>query len=256
VAHYFVSDVHLRFDCPDRDRRFRAWLDRLTHDDALVIAGDLCDFWMAARCSQLELLHSESLVALAAFSGQGGSLAIMPGNHDAWLCPFYEKELGAQIVAEPYDTTIHALRLRLVHGHLLGARRRWKSWMESRRFFEGFGGLPGPIARMLDQALTWRNEYGLIAEEERHLRVFRDYATRCRGTADLVLIGHVHRPVDEAQGSPRLIVLGGWQRGSSYLKIDEKGAEFHVEHSCAADPGAMAPSLDPSRHREASFDEN
>src|SRR5262249_3664296 len=115
------------------------------------------------------------------------------------------------------------------HGHLLGARRLWKSWMESRPFFVGFGLLPRPIARTLDGVLTWRNERGLADDEERHLRVFRDYSAQCRDAADLVVIGHVHRPVDEAQICPRLIVLGGWQRGTSYLRIDDNGPTFHVE---------------------------
>ncbi len=46
--------------------------------------------------------------------------------------------------------------------------------------------------------------------------------------ADLVVIGHVHRPVDDAETDPRLVVLGGWQRQSSYLIIDERGARFRV----------------------------
>jgi len=256
VAHYFVSDVHLRSDQPDRDRRFRAWLYRLTRDDALVIVGDLCDFWMGARRGDTDLLRCESLQALAEFRRQGGSLAIMPGNHDAWLCPFYESELGARIIAEPHDLTLHGLRLRLVHGHLLGARRVWKSWMESRPFFEGFGRVPRPIARVLDHALTWRNERGLAADEERHLRVFREYAARCRGTADLVVIGHMHRPVDEAETRPRLIVLGGWQSRSSYLRIDENGADFRVESERACPPGAAAPSCHPSLNQGAGLHEN
>jgi len=255
VAHYFASDVHLRFDCPDRDRRFRAWLSRLTRDDALVIAGDLCDFWMGARRAETDLLRSQSLQALAEFRRQGGSLAIMPGNHDAWLCPFYESALGARIIAEPHDLTIHGLRLRLVHGHLLGARRIWKSCMESRPFFEGFGRVPLPIAHVLDQALTWRNQRGLAADEERHLRVFRAYAAQCRGMADLVVIGHVHRPVDEAETSPRLIVLGGWQGRSSFLRIDEKGAEFHVEPDRACPSGATAPSFHSSLNHGAGLHE-
>jgi len=241
VTHYFASDVHLRFDCPDRDRRFSAWLSRLSGDDDLVIAGDLCDFWMGARRADNDLMRSDSLQALAGFRRHGGSLAIMPGNHDAWLCPFYESELGARIIPEPHDLTIHGLRLRLVHGHRLGARRAWKSWMESRSFFEGFGRVPRPIAQVLDQALTWRNERGLAADEERHLRVFRAYAAQCRGAADLVVIGHVHRPVDEAETSPRLIVLGGWQDRSSYLRIDENGADFQVECDRAASPAAAEP---------------
>jgi UDP-2,3-diacylglucosamine hydrolase len=248
VAHYFASDVHLRRDCPDRDRRFRGWLDRLNTDDALILLGDLCDFWMGARSRETELLRSPSLQALAARRRQGGSLAMMPGNHDAWLCPFYERELGARIIHEPHDLTVHRLRLRLVHGHLLGARRLWKSWMESRLFFDLFGRLPGPIAGVLDRALTWRNRRGLLEEEERHLRVFRAYAQGCQGMADLVLIGHVHRPVDEGGSGPRLLVLGGWQHHGSFLRIDENGADFHVERDRAGDgsvmTGAVANSMD------------
>src|SRR5205814_109577 len=195
VAHYFASDVHLREDHPDRDRRFRAWLGRLTPADALVIVGDLCDFWMSARQGPDQLMRCPSLQALAEFRRQGGSLAVMPGNHDTWLCSFYARELGAEIVAEPYDLTIHGLRVRLVHGHLLGARQLWKAGMESRAFFRMFGLLPQPIARGLDQLLTWKNERGLHEDEERHLHVFRAYAAACRNLADLVVIGHVHRPV-------------------------------------------------------------
>jgi UDP-2,3-diacylglucosamine hydrolase len=246
VAYYFASDVHLRFDQPDRDRRFRAWLSGLNRDDTLVIAGDLCDFWMGARCRENDLMRSESLQALAAFRRQGGSLSIMAGNHDEWLCPFYERELGAQIIAEPIDFSIHGLRLRLVHGHRLGARRAWKAWMEHRAFFEVFRRVPRPLAEMLDHVLCWNNERGLARDEERHLLVYRAYAAACRSEVDLVVIGHVHAPVDESQTGPRLIVLGGWQRHSSYLRIDRSGASFHVEDECARRQGAEAQACHPS----------
>jgi UDP-2,3-diacylglucosamine hydrolase len=232
VPHYFSSDVHLRNDRPDRDRRFCAWLDRLTRDDSLVIVGDLCDFWMGSRRTHDDPLRSESLRALAGFRRQGGSLAIMAGNHDEWLCPYYEAELGATIIAEPHEMTVHGLRLRIVHGHLLGARRAWKSWMESRAFFEAFAHVPGPFARALDQILAWRNERKLEADEERHLRVYGEYAAQFQGSADIVVIGHVHRAVDLAHTNPRLVILGGWQRRSSFLKIDASGATFHVERDC------------------------
>jgi UDP-2,3-diacylglucosamine hydrolase len=229
VADYFASDVHLRDDHPERDRRFRSWLGGLTADDSLTIAGDLCDFWMGARQGARRLAEYPSLRALAEFRRRGGSLAIMAGNHDRWLCPFYERALGALIVEEPADRVIHGLRVRVVHGHLLGARRLWKAGMESRAFFLGFGCLPGPIAAPLDRALSLKNERGLLADEERHLRVYRSYAATLRDHADLVVIGHVHRSVDEAgDGGPRLIVLGGWHHRSSYLKIDEAGASFRV----------------------------
>jgi len=256
VAHYFVSDIHLRFDRPDRDRRFHSWLSRLTHDDSLVIVGDLCDFWMGSRRRDFDLNRCESLRGLAEFRRQGSSLAIMPGNHDAWLCPFYQDELGARILTEPHDMMLHDLRLRLVHGHLLGARRPWKALMESRVFFDGFGHVPGPIARAMDHVLAWRNERGLEADEKRHLRVYRDYAAACRGSADLVVIGHVHHPVDDGGSVPRLIVLGGWQHRTSYLKIDSAGASFHVERDGADTPGSTVSPHHPALTHEAKLNEN
>ena len=145
MAHYFASDVHLRFD----RSRSRSALQRLAlataPHDSLLLAGDLCDFWMASRNRPTKLLENASLRQLAEFRSQGGELSIMPGNHDAWLCPFYERELGARIVSDPFEITVCGLRLHLVHGHLLGARRAWKAWMESHTFFTGFGRLPGRL---------------------------------------------------------------------------------------------------------------
>ena len=60
--------------------------------------------------------------------------------------------------------------------------------MESRAFFEAFAYVPGPLARALDQVLAWRNQRGLDADEERHLRVYRTYAEQFQGSADIVVI--------------------------------------------------------------------
>lgn len=229
MAHYFASDVHLREDHPERDARFRSWLGGLGPSDALWIIGDLCDFWMGSRASTRRLAEYPSLAALADFRRRGGALAVMAGNHDTWLCRFYERALGAEILQEPADRVIHGWRVRMVHGHRLGARRLWKAGMESRAFFFAFGCLPEPIGRPLDRVLCWKNERGLLADEERHLRVYREYAATCRDRADLLVIGHVHRAVDECgTDGPRLIVLGGWQYRSSYLTIDQSGPSFHV----------------------------
>lgn len=228
MSDYFISDIHLRGDRPERAKRLRRFLDRLDPNDRLVIAGDLCDFWMASRQSADALSKDEGIQALTAFRESGGELSILPGNHDLWLCPFYEKALGATILTEPAKFDIQGHRVHLVHGHLLGARRKWKAFLESREFFQGFGLAPYPMARLLDVVLERKNQRGLADDERRHLKVYREYAAGLRDEADIVIFGHVHRAVDEP-GPPRLIVLGGWQARSSYLKIDAAGANFHVE---------------------------
>jgi UDP-2,3-diacylglucosamine hydrolase len=203
-------------------------VEEIASDDSLLLAGDLCDFWMGSRLPESKLLACEGLHALAEFHARGGVLRIMAGNHDRWLCSFYQRVLGAKILADPFETTLHGLRLHVVHGHLLGARKRWKAWMESREFWTGFGRLPFPVAAVLDQVLERKNTVGLAEDERRHLAVFKSYAAGLRGAADLVVFGHVHRPVDDRSSDPRMIVLGGWQNRSSYLKIDEAGAALHV----------------------------
>jgi UDP-2,3-diacylglucosamine hydrolase len=245
VTLYIASDVHLRLDRPERGRRFAGWVQRLDEDASVLILGDLCDFWMGTRCSEAEMMGCDGLRALAEFRARGGSLSIMAGNHDRWLCPFYERALGAAIVNDPLDITAHGIRLHLVHGHLLGARREWKAWMESRRFFTAFVHLPSPVAGMLDLLLEKKNLSELERDERRHLAIYRQYADLKHGQADIVVIGHMHRAVDDSESDPRMIVLGGWQHRSSYLKIDPSGASFHVLSDEDAEPSPTAATLEP-----------
>ena len=63
-----------------------------------------------------------------------------------------------------------------------------------------------------------------------------------------------------SETTPRLIVLGGWQRQSSYLIIDERGARFRVlregEHEECPGSAALAVSLviDPLGPNAMKFD--
>ena len=226
---YFASDVHLRSDRPERALRFARWVGRLQAEDTVWIVGDLCDFWCATRQGRAQTEQCPGLIALASFRARGGSLNILPGNHDVWLGPFYERFLQACFVAEPVDIQVCGFTVRLVHGHLLGARRRWKAGMESRAFYHAFARLPRLVANPLDRLLEQANENGRLASEERHLRVFRRYASGLPTGEDMVIFGHVHRQVDELAGGCRLIVLGGWHDSTNYLKIDQTGALLRSE---------------------------
>jgi UDP-2,3-diacylglucosamine hydrolase len=228
LAAYFASDVHLRLDRPDRNARFAHWVDQLSSDDSLVIVGDLCDFWMASRQRKLDPLACAGLAALAAFRARGGLLTLLAGNHDACMGPAYERVLGTGFVAEPLVKEFYGLRVHLAHGHKLGTRGWWKAGMESRLFLHAFANAPGVLARKLEALLDHRNEQTRAETDRRYLADYRRFADRLAGAADLVVLGHIHRPHDDRTRLPRLIVLGGWHAGSSYLRVCEHGAEFVV----------------------------
>ena len=230
MADYFAGDVHLRLDHPDRAARLAAWVDTLRRDDTLTLVGDVCDFYFASRQIRGErsLDDCSGLRALAEFRARGGTLTILAGNHDLWLGGFYEQVLGASFVPEPLCVASHGLRLRIVHGHLLGARSVWKGWMESRAFLDGFRHAPAGAARGLDRLLEARNTRTRDAVDIRHLALYQKYAETHANDADLVVFGHIHGPLDDSSGATRLVVVGGWHTQSSRLEIDDRGARLVI----------------------------
>src|SRR3712207_6912867 len=62
----------------------------------------------------------------------------------------FRSALGARFVPGPRDVELFGLRVHLVHGHRLGARRAWKGVMEGRAFLRAFGLAPDPLARGLE----------------------------------------------------------------------------------------------------------
>lgn len=243
-----LSDVHLRLDHPERGERLRELVRTLDPAaDRLVIGGDLCDFWFAARQSRLPEVVDQcpGLSALRDFRARGGALILIAGNHDAWLGPFYERALGVGFVPEPLTFEAGGRRVHLVHGHRVGARPAWKAWMESRVFLESFRALPEPVARRLARTLDRTNDRGRARSDLKHLALFGRYARDLADRADLVLFGHIHGPRDDPADSegPRRVVLGGWHRGASWLVIpDDPARRPEAVVRAAGDPAAFPKS--------------
>ncbi len=228
MAIYILSDVHMRLDRPERGQRLARMVARLEPSDRLIIAGDLVDFWYASRQRSLSRPSTEGLEALSAFRQRGGSITLLPGNHDGRLENVYRRRLGIGFQGPLLDLVEDGLRVRVMHGHRVGVRSLLKAGMESGAFLHAFGATPRPIASRLDRMLNASNDRERDVVDQKHLGRFRTYADQNRELADLFVFGHVHRVVDQA-GPPRMIVLGGWHEQSSFLRIDNQGPRLLVE---------------------------
>ncbi len=229
MPDYFLSDVHLRIDQPDRGRRLARLVDRLGPADSLTIVGDLCDFWYAARQHRADPMGCAGLRSLAAFRDRGGRITILAGNHDAWLGPLYERILGARFLPDALDAEVQGLRMHIAHGHRLGANTAWKGVLESRAFLAAFRRAPGPVADALGALLRQANRKNQEAFDQRGLAAYRRFAERLGGAFDLVVLGHVHCPLDTGETRPRLVVLGGWYDHSCYLVVEGGRASHLIE---------------------------
>jgi len=223
VAEYFLSDVHLRLDHPDRGDRLARLVDRLTATDSLTIVGDLCDFWYAARQHTADPMTCAGLKSLAKFRDRGGQITALAGNHDAWLGPFYERTFGARFLPDGLERDLGGQRLLITHGHRFGARTNWKAGMESRAFLAVFRSLPHWLADRLGEQLNRTNASNQEVFDRRGLGVYQEQVGRLGDRYDRVILGHVHRPFDDS----KMVILGGWHEGSAYLVVDE-GQSCHI----------------------------
>lgn len=227
MADVFLSDVHLRLDFPERGNRLASFVETLAATDRLWIVGDLCDFWMSSRQRKVDPEQCPGLSALQRFQSRGGALAILVGNHDAWMAPEYARWFGIGVTPEPLRMTCYGNRLVVSHGHRVKGKSWWKAAMESRAFLHAFASTPAALAERLDQRLAASNERTRVQSEPRMIEEYRLNADQIAG-CDIAIFGHVHRVHDDASRTPRLVVLGDWIEGWSYLRLDEFGAIHHA----------------------------
>jgi UDP-2,3-diacylglucosamine hydrolase len=223
VALIFLSDVHLRLDRPERSRRLARFMATLGSTDRVVIVGDLCDFWFATRQTSLDSGPCEGLLSLKAFRDRGGSLILLPGNHDTWLGPYYQSTIGVGYEGKSFEETIGGIRFFAVHGHESGAQSAWKAWMKGRAFFRAFSALPVVMANALGGMLAVANSVRREKIDHKHVVTYRQQANSLSESVDVCIFGHIHLTHDDSDGKPRLIVLGGWHHRSSYIRVDESG---------------------------------
>ncbi len=229
MTTYITSDVHLRLDQPERSRRFAEWVASRTDADAILIAGDLCDFWFAARQRNRPLEDCSGLQALRTFGRAGGDVIVLLGNHDTWMGPYYRERLEATVVPEPYCIECDGVRLHLVHGHRLGGHSFFKTLLEGRAVLWGFGMLPDALALWCENRLIASNAKGFEAETRKQLAMYREYTQQIGEPIDLALFGHVHQTLNQSDGVPPMIVIGSWLYSTPYLRLEAGRVSFHVE---------------------------
>lgn len=228
---YFLSDAHIGTGSPeveaDKEKRLLALLDRVEAEaSALVILGDLFDFWFEYRHA-IPRRGFNVLARLQRLTQGGLPIDFLGGNHDFWVGDFLTAQLGIVAHGEPFEAEAQGRRLFLAHGD--GLAPGDLGYRIIRRIFRN------PLAIAAYRAL--HPDFGIplattSSKTSRHYtqeapvvgpELWRTIAApRFQAGADAVLIGHFHRPIHLESEGRDFIINGDWMTHWSYTVL-EKG---------------------------------
>ena len=226
---YFVSDVHLGLRVADpaaREARFVAFLQGIPAEEteALYLLGDIWDFWYEYR-DVVPKGYVRVFAALQALMDAGVKVYFFQGNHDIWTYRYFE-ELGMVRLEQPFVQKIGEKTFCLGHGDGLGpvprSYRIMRGMFHNRFFQRLFSSLHPWLAFRLGNGwsrrsrLGRREAYRFQGEKEPLYQFCEAFPEK----VDYFIFGHYHCRVDLPVGSARLLILGDWMEGESWIEYD------------------------------------
>jgi len=233
-----VADAHLGQAVPAVATAFHAFLAAVPDlGDALLINGDLFDFWFEyARV--IPRRHFSTIAQLHALRRRGIPVTFVGGNHDRWGGEFLTQDLGIAFHAGEAELTVAGRRAFVAHGDGL-SEQHWAAKVMHRvtrhpatiRLFRSLhpdlglwiaDKLSGRLAddtrdpAVLDRAAQAQSEYA------------RDLLARS-AHLQLVILGHTHRPALEQLAEGRAYLNpGAWLDGYRYAVVGQETIELRV----------------------------
>lgn len=245
---YFVSDIHLgggdEESARQTERRFTVWLDRVGADaEAIVLAGDLFDFWFEYR-RVVPKGFVRTLGRLAALTDRGVRVLFFTGNHDMWVGDYLTRECGVEIHTSPQVMTLAGRKVFIAHGDNMNIdgqpmlkllnrifRSRTLKWLFS-------WGVHPDLALKFGHWWSGKSRKRHNAADEEAVRTGRgggfnaslteplvDYARQYAATHDVdhFVFGHMHFPCECREGRLHVVNLGCWEKSPSYAVLDAAG---------------------------------
>ncbi len=234
---YCISDAHLGAGNCEVERRKKEnllkFMDKVKDEKAdLIIAGDLFDFYFEYS-SVIPLRFFDVLAKLKEIRKAGSSVWFIAGNHDYWVGPFFEKDIGVKVYRETmkfkflnkkifiahgdglgrFDLGHFLLQLflrqrsniflfSLIHPNLAYALGRWVSKMSRQKSGNNkFNITDHPLKRFVKR--MWANGY------------------------DIVILGHIHYPYLEISNRKVFALIGDWIGNFSYICLSEEGVTLN-----------------------------
>jgi UDP-2,3-diacylglucosamine hydrolase len=197
-----VADAHLGQVPVATQAAFHRFLDAVPDlGDALLINGDLFDFWYEYKT----VIQRRHFTTIAKLHGLAGKLPItfLGGNHDRWGGEFLRRDLGIDFHQWTLDTELAGRTCWATHGDGL-SEQHWMAAVTHKMLqhpitARAFGAIHPTIGSWIADKLS-----GTLADHtrdpavvDRAVRAQAAYAEKVlseRPKVSLVVMAHTHRP--------------------------------------------------------------
>lgn len=228
----FVSDIHFGHDDAPRERAKEAALVAClrAHEpgvERLYLLGDVFDEYIEYRYLVPKgYIRFQAL--LAEWADRGVPVTYLVGNHDPWHRDYFSRELGVKLCFDALTEPLYGHNVYMAHGDGLSTdaylynrlrpvlRHPVPVWLY-RALLPGDSGYR--LARWVQRT------FGNKQVNEATVAALRAYAfeTLRHRTADIVVLGHTHRPEHITRPEGQYLNTGAWHDARTFARLDAQG---------------------------------
>ena len=231
-----VADAHLGQVPPTVVTAFHRFLDALPdRGDALVINGDLFDFWFEYR-AVIPRRHFATVAKLQGVRARGVPITFVGGNHDRWGGDFLIQDLGIAYYPGEAEVDLAGRRALVAHGDGL-TEQHWSAKVMHRvtrhavtiRLFRALHPDVGFwIAHQMSRKLAdnTRDKAVLDRAAQAQARYAEQLLAR-RPDLELVVLAHTHRPaLTQLPNGRAYLNPGAFLDGGRYAVVTKESVEL------------------------------
>jgi cytidylate kinase len=244
-----IADLHLDARASGPQHAFEAWLAGLREAPALLVLGDLFEYWTGrgqARVPEVERL----LAALRARAAAGTLLHFLHGNRDFLLGEGFARAAGGRVHPDGLiGLAPGGRRILFLHGDELATQdrsyQRLRAVLRTRAIRVLADSAPAALSGAVARALRRRSKRAVAAKSAQYveLQAAAAAAACARWRAEVLVCGHAHRYRAEVlAGGARWIVLDAFGGARDVLRLSGAG-ELEPESSGAGRLQAGAATL-------------
>ncbi len=235
AALYAFSDAHLGSGSPELEQLKKDKIEQLlslveADGDRLIILGDLFDFWFEYKHA-IPKDHHDVLFMLRRLVKRGIRVDYIAGNHDFWMDNYFSDQLGLHVHRDSFDLEYAGKRMHCIHGDGLAPRDRGyrvlKKILRNRFNIWAYRKLPVDWAIPLAKWVSGSSREYTTRRDHAFAKDYRKYAMAQMDSGyDIVLIGHLHIPIELEHNGNMYINTGDFINHFSYARVDDNGARL------------------------------